>query len=127
MTLIKDAVIVGVITNPSKEKIEVYGWAYYYVYAIYFPLFFVFGYYVFLRKCLKANGNIRMQLLNIVIGMIAGSIPAVIVAILLPVLGNHEFLWTGPLWTVFWVVGVYLAITKYHLLNLQTTNIFKPQ
>lgn len=125
LTLLKDAVIFNVIIPIPGEKIIEFGLVYYYVYVFYYPLFFAFGYYIFLKRCLKTAGVIRMQLLFIIVGMILGSIPSLITNILLPFLGNHEYNWMGPLWTIFWVTGVYLSIIKYQLLDLKFGKIFK--
>lgn len=118
LTLGKDSVIVNVIIPAAGEKIITFGWGYYASYIFYYPIFFTLGYYIFFKKWLHAKGETKKQLFSILIGMLASSIPAMITNLFLPTLGDYRFNWVGQLFTIFWIIGVYIAIVKYKLLNL---------
>src|SRR6185436_19837368 len=118
LTLIKNAVIVDIDTSLLGEKVIRFGWAYYSFYIFYYPLFFTLGYWIFFKKYLKASDYRKKQLFCILSGMVLASIPAVITNLILPTFGNFQFNWVGQLFTLFWIIGIYIAIIKYRLLNL---------
>lgn len=118
LTLVKNAVIVSVITPQVGEKSIVFGWAYYSLYLFYYPIFFVFGYVIFIKKFLKAKGEQKMQLFCILIGAIPATITGMVACLIFGTLGNFHYKWLGALFSVFWIGGIYFAIAKYHLLSL---------
>lgn len=119
LSLVDKAVIANVLVQPGHEKRILFGWAYYYLYIFYFPLFFLSSYYVLFRKYLKATAFVRMQILYILLGMTAASVPAMITNLNLPTFGYFELNWAGQLCTVFWISGVAYAIIKHRLLDIR--------
>ena len=117
ITLLNEAVIKSIVIIPGQEKKIIFGWAYT-LYCIYIPIFFAASYYVLLKKYLTANRFIRMQLLYILIGMTAASIPAQITNLTLPTFGYFGLNWAGQLFTIFWISGVSYAIIKHKLLDI---------
>jgi len=119
MTLLKDVVIIDVLPNIGGEKAIVHGWGYYYVYIFYYPTFFIIGYIIILLNCMKKHGVERMQLLLVFLGMVFGSGISLITDIVLPAFKIFDYMWIGPVSTIFWFIGAYLAISKYKILNLE--------
>jgi signal transduction histidine kinase len=114
-----NAVIQDVIISKGSENKIIFGWAYYYLYSIYIPFFFTASYFVLFRKLFKEGPFIRMQVLYILLGMSAASIPAMITNLNLPTFGYFELNWIGQVFTVFWVSGVAYAIIRHRLMDIR--------
>ena len=119
VTLIKGAVIVEVIPSATGEKHIIFGWAYYSLYLLYYPMVFGFAYILFLTKSLAAARTKKAQLFSLLIGMGATSTLAMVTNLFLPTLGNFQFNWVGQVCVFFWISSTYLAIQKYHLLDIR--------
>lgn len=119
LTLSGEAVIKSVLLNSGFEKKIVFGWAYYWFYIFYIPGFFITSYIVLFRKYLRESPLVRMQILYILLGMTAASMPAMITNLNLPTFGYFELNWVGQLFTVFWIGGVAYAIIKHRLMNVR--------
>lgn len=119
LTLIQDAVIRDVQFIPGHEKQIIFGWAYYYCYILYFPTFFALSYIVYYRRYLRAKAYIKMQILYLLLGVTAASLPAMITSLLLPTLGYFELNWVGQICTIFWISGIAYAIAKHRFLDIR--------
>lgn len=119
LTLSGGGVIKNILLNPGYEKKIVFGWAYYWLYIFYIPGFFTASYIVLFRKYLKEGPLVRMQILYILLGMTAASMPAMITNLNLPTFGYFELNWLGQLFTVFWIGGVAYAIVKHRLMDVR--------
>lgn len=118
-TLSAGWVIEDVIINPGFEKKIIFGWAYYWLYIFYIPGFFITSYIVLFRKYFKENPVVRVQILYILLGMTAASIPAMVTNLNLPTFGYFELNWVGQLFTIFWIGGVAYAIIKHRLMSIR--------
>ncbi|MDP2637961.1 MAG: ATP-binding protein [Candidatus Levybacteria bacterium] len=119
LTLFGGNVIEDVVSNPGFEKKIIFGWAYYWLYIFYIPGFFIASYIVLLRKFFKENPLVRIQILYILLGMTAASMPAMITNLNLPTFGYFELNWVGQLFTIFWISGVAYAIIKHRLISIK--------
>ena len=114
-----DTIIKSVETVPYKEKIIIFGPLYYAFYIAYITGFFLASYWVLFQKYRKGNPYVRMQILYILLGMTAASVPAMITNLNLPTFGYFEVNWIGQLFTIYWVGGVTYAIIKHRLLDIR--------
>lgn len=119
LTLIHGAVIKDVQFVPGEEKKIIFGWAYYYMYTIYMPLIFIISYVVYFKKYRRASAYAKMQILYLLVGMSATSIPAMVTNLNLPTFGYFGLNWLGQLFTVFWVGSIAYAIIKHRFLDLR--------
>lgn len=116
--LLQNAIITDVLIFPGADKKIVYGWAHP-LYLIYFPLVFLIAYYVYYRKYLNATAYVRMQILYILLGCTATSLPAMITNLALPAMGYFGLHWVGQLFTMFWIGCMAYAIIKHRLLDIR--------
>lgn len=119
LTLFGDGVIKNVVINPGSEKLIIFGWAYYWIYIYYISGFFLISYVVLFRKYLKEGPLVRMQILYILLGLTAASVPAMITNLNLPTFGYFKLNWMGQLFTIFWIGGVAYAIIKHRLMDVR--------
>ncbi len=113
------SIIQSVEIEPYKEKIIIFGPLYYIFYFTYITGFFLASYWVLFQKYRKGNPYVRMQILYILLGMTAASVPAMITNLNLPTFGYFEVNWIGQLFTIYWVGGVSYAIIKHRLLDIR--------
>lgn len=120
LTLLSGAVIKDIRIIPGMEKVIVFGPAYYIFYNAYITGFFIASYAVLFRKYLHSSPYVRMQIIYILLGMTAASIPAMITNLNLPTYFKYfELNWVGQLFTIFWIGGVGYAIIKHRLIDVR--------
>lgn len=120
LTIYDSSVIRSVDIISGKEHIIHFGWAYYNLYIFYFPLFFILSYLVlFLKYFKQKNKYIRLQILYILLGMSAASIPPIFTNLNLPTFGYFQLNWVGQVVTVFWIAGVAYAIIRQRLMDIK--------
>jgi len=126
-TLIPRQVIQEVITPTYGEKIIRFGWAYYYIYLIYIPLFFLLAYLVLLKRYKESSSTIiRSQIITILVGLLIASTVGMITNLVLPTLGVFSANWAGQFFTFIWIASATYAIVKHGFLDVKvfTTQVF---
>ncbi|MEM5810075.1 MAG: histidine kinase N-terminal 7TM domain-containing protein [Candidatus Aenigmatarchaeota archaeon] len=90
-----------------------------YVFAIYFLGTMGWGFLNLIRKYPFSRGIERLQLKYLFLGAILSSFLGAIFNLILPLFGNYQFVWLGPLFTFFLITFITLAITRYHLFEIK--------
>jgi signal transduction histidine kinase len=95
-------------------------------YAISMGLYLVAGFTVLVRKHFKAKGILRIQLRYILLGSFVSIFIAIMANLVLPNLGNTQFVWAGPLATLFMIGSISYAMSAHRLwdFKLITTEVF---
>ncbi len=119
LTLTPGAVIHGVIELENEETTLVFGWAYYRLYLIYVPYFFITSYYFLFRKYKNGDPFLRAQIRFILFGLIFASNIAMVVNLVMPTFNHFELNWFGQTITFVWVGFVSYAIIKHRLMSIR--------
>ncbi len=84
-------------------------------------LFYFFSTYtiLILQYRRATDANIKIQLKYIFIGYTAGSLLATFTNLTLPFFNIFEYTWTGPLFTLFLVVSIFLSMVRHGLFNIR--------
>ncbi len=92
----------------------------YYIYALIISFFFLSGYYTFALQYRNQSEHVKKnQIKYIFLGSFLSSIPAIITNLLLPAIGIFNYTWLGPIFTVFLVGSIFIAIFRFHLFNIK--------
>lgn len=99
----------------------------YYLYVAYMVVWSIFGYYCLQKKSSYIVDAIqKRQLFWIGWGTISSVTFGLVFDLILPMFGNFDFYWVGPVLVTFFVVFASYAIAKHHLFNVKviTTELF---
>ena len=114
----------GVITEikylvPSGKLLLVFGPTY-----IYYSLLTSFS--LFASLCLLIQKNfqtdnllIKIQIKYIFVGITISIIGAVVPNLIFPSMGNFEFYWLGPIFTLIMIILISIAVFKHNLFNIK--------
>jgi len=119
LCLLPGALIKGVTIPPFGERIIHFGWAYYYIYLIYLPLFFLTSYYILIRKYFSSDHSVRAQIHYILLGLILASGVGMVTNLALPTFGYFEANWMGQFLSFIWVGSATYAIVKHKLMDIK--------
>lgn len=108
----------SVIVHPDGNYVEV-EYSSYLVYSIYFLFIFSSGIFFALRKYIRLKGRLRMQAGLYAIGIFLNSVPGVISNLLLPAFGNYDYIWVGPVASVFFLGFATYSIVKHGLFDIR--------
>jgi len=111
-------VIREVILHVGEEK-EIKWGPFYFLYVIYITVFFLFVIFNLFLKYKKAQEILKLQLKYMLTGIMISVFFGTLFNLFLPSFGNFKFNWLGQITTLFYVVFVTLAITKYHLFGIK--------
>lgn len=93
-------------------------WAYG-LYGVYFLLYFGGALAVMLRRFIGSRGRTRLRLRYVLSAYsVAGAI-GMLFNLILPALGNYDYIWVGPLGLLVFVPIVYIAIIRYGLFDVK--------
>lgn len=93
--------------------------SWYIYYGIYFAVMFSIAYTYLFLGMLQSKGRIHRQRRLVLVGIFATSFLALATNVILPLLGNTEWVWLGPAWTIFYVVTTCYAMVKHGLFDLR--------
>lgn len=99
----------------------------YYLYAAYMIVWSVAGYYYLIKKTASAvDKTQKRQLVYVGLGTMSAVTFGLVFDIILPMFGNFDFYWLGPVLVTFFVVFASYAIAKHHLFDVKviTTELF---
>lgn len=89
-------------------------------YAIYFAFYFITTYAVLLYKVFKTkNKRNRNRLILIASGILFSYLFGMYYNLFLPYKGNYELIWVGPLFSIFMIISVGIAIFRYKLFDIK--------
>lgn len=92
----------------------------YYIYGTILATIFSWGSFILFKKYKKESVlKIKKQILYILLGSVIPFSLAMIPDLFLPILGIFDYIWVGPLMTVFLVSITFFGIVKYHLFNIK--------
>ncbi len=91
----------------------------YSLYSAFLLVTFLFCYYILVIQLFKTFDTIqKINNILIFIGIVFSSVPALIFDLVLPYFGIFNYTWLGPMFIVFGVFAISLAIFKYKLFNI---------
>ncbi len=91
------------------------------IYTLYFSIYFGLSYLVLFLKAKSKKGLHKKQVYSILFAAISSSFLAVISNLSLPLFGQTQYIWLGPIFTFFYVMIVSYAIAKHRLFDLRAT------
>jgi len=89
------------------------------IYTLYFSLYFGLSYFLLYRRSRIKKGIEKEQLRYIFYAAIISSFLAMLSNLSLPLLGYTQFIWLGPLFTMFYILIVALSIARHGLFNIR--------
>jgi signal transduction histidine kinase len=89
------------------------------IYTLYFSLYFGLSYVLLFLKSRKKIGLEREQLRYILYAAIMSSFLALLSNLSLPLMGYTQYIWLGPLFTMFYVLIVALSIARHGLFDIR--------
>jgi len=91
----------------------------YWVYSLYIVGYFTAGFIILISKYIRATGIQRIHLGYVFLGTFLASIVGVFTNLVLPIFGNFQAFWFGPVATMIMVVFVSYAIIKHRLFDVR--------
>lgn len=124
ITIIPGLVIDSVSIATNGVKVIHFG-SLYPFYFVYILVLFIVGLTRMAIKLFRAQGIERSQLEIVFVSILVSASVGVIANLILPSLSIFDYFWVGPLFSVFMVVTIAYAITKYQLFDtkLFTTEV----
>jgi signal transduction histidine kinase len=124
ITIIPGLVIESVSISETGVKIIHFG-DFYPFYFLYILVLFIVGLSRMGIKLIRAKGIERSQLEIVFVSILVSASVGVLANLILPSIGIFDYFWVGPLFSVFMVVAIGYAITKYQLFDtkLFTTEV----
>src|SRR6266550_1410390 len=112
--------LVAFITMPpvGGNLIKVNGLGYV-VYTAFFAVYFGLSYRNLYQNLKHSIGNRRNQVFYSLLGIFLASFLATVTNLLLPLVATSQFIWLGPLFTVFYVTATTIAIVKHRLFDIR--------
>lgn len=110
--------ISSIVLHPGYNEIAVNSIGYS-AYILYFNLGFLVTFSQFYLHVRKSRGSQRQQLTYVFTGTLLSAMFSLVTNLLLPLLGVDHFIWLGPIWTLFYVVTISIAIVKHQLFDIK--------
>lgn len=119
IALSPDFVIGHIILDPVRgnridvEKIS------YLIYSFYFVSIFAAGIYIAFKKFFENRGNTKMQAGLYALGILINSVPGVVTNLILPYFSIYDFIWVGPVASVFFLGFATYSIIRHSLFDIR--------
>ncbi len=92
----------------------------FFVYAAYFSLMFTLSYMTLIRLYMsQRSALLRTQVLYVLVGLLLGSVPALVTNLVLPLAGNSRLIWMGPIFSSIFVAAVTISIVRHRLFDIR--------
>jgi signal transduction histidine kinase len=117
VNLLNSTVLVTISSNGHNVLNFQYPW--FFVYGAYFAIMFSIAYTYLLVGSFRHKGKMRAQIRVVLLGIFATSFISLGSNVLLPILGNSDFLWLGPASTILYVIATSYAMIKHGLFDLR--------
>lgn len=115
------AIVNGFTYNQSGDKIANFNVVGQVIYSAMFLYMFSRALFLPITRIAVARGQKKSQLQYIVLGIISAGALGVLFNLILPWFGIYEYVWIGPVSSVFFVGFVGYSIVKHKLFNYQAT------
>ena len=89
------------------------------IYVLYFSSAFMLTFAEIFMRIRKYKGYQRKQLEYIFAGTFLAAVFSLITNLMMPLLGNSQFIWLGPTWTLFYIITVSVSIVKHQLFDIR--------
>lgn len=91
----------------------------YTIYTAYFSVYFFWSYVVLFNKSRIKGSRHKIQVRYVLLAAVISSFLAMITNLNLPLLGNGNYIFLGPIFTVGYLIVVGVAIAKHHLFDIR--------
>ncbi len=92
----------------------------YLAYALYFVIILGSAYAVLFKNFKSATDKVeRSQLKFVIGGTIFAFLLGMLFNLIFPYVGNYQYIWIGPLFTLLMVVSIAYAVAKHHLFDIK--------
>lgn len=91
----------------------------YLLYIIYFITYVGLGFLILALSLRKAKGMYRVHLKNIIIGLIIAFGLGATFNLFYPAVGNYQYIWVGPLFTLVYIAVVAYTIVRHRLFDVR--------
>ena len=91
----------------------------YLMYVAYFVLFYCTALVLLAFSTQRAKGIERVRYRYLFVGYAIGGVIGMLFNLILPVFGNYEYIWIGPLGLFIFVPMVYVTIVRYGLFDIR--------
>ncbi|MEI6345986.1 MAG: ATP-binding protein [bacterium] len=112
--------LVLLVEQAEWGKNAVLDYGHYFAYSMYFLMYVSVAYYIFFRRYRMFNtSEERLQLKFIIGGTAVAFLLGMVFNLFLPFLGNYQYIWLGPVFTLIMVASIGYAITRHHLFDMK--------
>ena len=114
----KNFLVTDVFNGTYGKNVHFTGYHYEY-YILYFIFYVILAYYQLFRKFLITKTEIgTAQLKFIFVGTLISFALGMYFNLILPALGNYEFIWLGPPFSLIMILSIGYAIARHNLFNI---------
>lgn len=112
--------LVVLIEQAGWGKNAVLHYGHYSIYVVYFLMYVSVAYYVFFKRYRMFNtAEERLQLKFIIGGTSVAFLLGMAFNLFLPFVGDYQYIWLGPVFTLIMVASIGYAITRHHLFDMK--------
>jgi hypothetical protein len=115
--------ITAITINYSAPNTFTVGHPYYELYATLLSAYFSTAYLIFFLRMRHSRALVHIQAQYTFMGVVLSSSPALITNLVLPILGNTQYVWVGPLFSVIYIAFFSIAIIRYRLFDIRRTAV----
>lgn len=112
-----DWLIIKVVMRPWGPEV-VLGW-FYNLFTFSYILLMGYSFLHLFRKLMRAAGVSAIQLKYVLLGMFISSVIGVAFNLVLPLLGNYQLIWVGPIFSIVFVAFTAYAILQHRLMSIE--------
>lgn len=120
LILFGDSVITGVGYENGFKSVQLNKFGYLF-YNIYFAIFIILAYKELFKKYVKSVEIQKIQLIYIIFGTMFPFVAGMFFNLFLPWF-TYEYIWVGPIFSIFTAATVVYAITKHHLMEIKAVS-----
>ncbi|MBI2636812.1 MAG: hypothetical protein HYW81_01325 [Parcubacteria group bacterium] len=94
------------------------GWGYV-LYTVYFIMYMGIAFFLLWRKGVESIGIRKLQIRYVLLGTLITTVGGATTNLIYPLLGNYRYIWLGPLFTLFLIAFIGVAIVRYKLMSIR--------
>ncbi|MBI2050811.1 MAG: hypothetical protein HYT31_03310 [Parcubacteria group bacterium] len=99
-------------------KDVILGWGYV-VYTVYFIMYMGIAFFLLWRKGRESIGIRKLQIRYVLLGTLITTAGGATTNLILPLVGDYRYIWLGPLFTLFLITFIAIAIVRYKLMSIR--------
>lgn len=111
--------LVDTVDLQSSGNLFTVHYVHFLLYAAYFSLYFGLSYVLLFLNSKQKQGVEREQIRYILYAAISSSFLALVSNLSLPLLGKSNYIWLGPIFTLFYIVIVFSSIVRHQLFDIR--------